>query len=103
MDEVLAVGDMEFQQKCIDVFQRYLKEKKTIIFVSHDLNSVRKFCSKTLLLRHGEQVAFGETNEVIDRYVYGINPGIYKENSCAEQKIEEENENSQSGEERKEK
>lgn len=72
MDEVLAVGDMEFQQKCLDVFQRYLKEKKTIVFVSHDLNSIRRFCSKALLLRHGEQVAFGETNEIIDKYVYGV-------------------------------
>ena len=36
MDEVLAVGDMDFQQKCLDVFQRYIKERKTIIFVSHD-------------------------------------------------------------------
>lgn len=72
MDEVLAVGDMEFQQKCIDVFQRYIKEKKTIVFVSHDLSSVRRFCSKALLLRHGEQVAFGDTNEVIDRYVYRV-------------------------------
>jgi lipopolysaccharide transport system ATP-binding protein len=71
MDEVLAVGDMEFQQKCMDVFQRYIKEKKTIVFVSHDLNSVRRFCSKALLLRHGEQVAFGDTNEIIDKYIYG--------------------------------
>lgn len=72
LDEVLAVGDMEFQQKCLDIFQRYIKEKKTVVFVSHDLSSVRKFCSKTLLLRHGEQVAFGKTNEIIDKYVYGI-------------------------------
>ena len=71
MDEVLAVGDMEFQQKCMDVFQRYIKEKKTIVFVSHDLNSIRKFCSKSLLLRRGEQVTFGDTNEIIDKYVYG--------------------------------
>jgi lipopolysaccharide transport system ATP-binding protein len=72
LDEVLAVGDMDFQQKCLEVFKRYIKEKKTIIFVSHDLSSVRKFCSKTLLLRHGEQIAFGKTNEIIDKYVYGI-------------------------------
>ncbi len=72
MDEVLAVGDMDFQQKCLDVFARYLKEKKTIVFVSHDLNSVRRFCGKALLLRHGEMVAFGDTNEIIDKYVYGV-------------------------------
>ncbi|MCD4678356.1 MAG: Wzt carbohydrate-binding domain-containing protein, partial [Desulfobacula sp.] len=80
MDEVLAVGDMEFQQKCMDVFQRYIKEKKTIVFVSHDLNSVRRFCSKALLLRHGEQVAFGDTNEIIDRYVYGFEINEIKPN-----------------------
>lgn len=73
MDEVLAVGDMEFQQKCLDVFQGYIRKKKTIIFVSHDMNAVRRFCSYSLLLRHGEQVAFGKTNEIIDKYVYGIN------------------------------
>ncbi len=71
MDEVLAVGDMEFQQKCLDVFQRYIKEKKTIVFVSHDMNSVRRFCKKAVLLRHGEQIAYGNSNEIIDRYVYG--------------------------------
>ena len=73
MDEVLAVGDMEFQQKCLDVFQQYIKEKKTVVFVSHDLNSIRRFCNKALLLRHGEQIAFGDTNDIIDKYVYGTN------------------------------
>ena len=71
MDEVLAVGDMEFQQKCMDVLNRYRNEGVTIVFVSHDLGSVRRFCDRTLLLRHGEQVALGETDEVIDRYIYG--------------------------------
>lgn len=90
MDEVLAVGDMEFQQKCMDVFQRYIKEKKTIVFVSHDLNSIRRFCSKALLLRHGEQVAFGDTNEIIDKYVYGVNDAKrHPENAQPEPKKEE--------------
>lgn len=71
LDEVLAVGDMDFQQKCMDVLQRYRNEGVTIVFVTHDLGSVRRFCDRTLLLRHGEQVALGDTNEVIDRYVYG--------------------------------
>ena len=72
MDEVLAVGDMDFQQKCLDVFRQYIKEKRTIVFVSHDLNSIRRFCNKALLLRHGEQVAYGDTNEIIDEYIYNI-------------------------------
>lgn len=71
LDEVLAVGDMEFQQKCMDVLARYRNEGVTIVFVSHDLGSVRRFCNRTLLLCRGEQVALGETGEVIDRYVYG--------------------------------
>jgi lipopolysaccharide transport system ATP-binding protein len=70
VDEVLAVGDMDFQQKCLDVFADYKKKGITMLFVSHDLNSVRKFCDKTLLLRNGEAVLFNETNKVIDQYVY---------------------------------
>ncbi len=102
MDEVLAVGDMEFQQKCIDVFQRYLKEKKTIVFVSHDLNSVRRFCSKALLLRHGEQVAFADTNEIIDKYVYGVDDrSKHIENLQSEPKKEEQKSVEKRAEEKK--
>ena len=75
VDEVLAVGDMEFQQKCFDVFNRYRKEGVTILFVSHDLGAVRRFCDRTLLLEGGEQKAFGETGEILDRYVYGHGEG----------------------------
>ena len=71
VDEVLAVGDMEFQQKCFDVFNRYRKEGVTILFVSHDLGAVRRFCDRTLLLGGGEQRAFGGTAEILDKYVYG--------------------------------
>ncbi|HOT07310.1 MAG TPA: ABC transporter ATP-binding protein [Methanotrichaceae archaeon] len=70
VDEVLAVGDMEFQQKCFDVFNRYRREGVTILFVSHDLGAVRRFCDRTLLLGGGEQRAFGETGEILDKYVY---------------------------------
>lgn len=71
VDEVLAVGDMEFQQKCFDVFKRYRKEGVTILFVSHDLGAVRRFCDRTVLLGGGEMRAFGETGEILDKYVYG--------------------------------
>ncbi len=71
MDEVLAVGDMEFQQKCLDVLSQYRKDGVTIVFVSHDLGAVRRFCDRTLLLNKGEQIAIGDTGDVIDRYVYG--------------------------------
>jgi lipopolysaccharide transport system ATP-binding protein len=83
VDEVLAVGDMEFQQKCFDVFNRYRKEGVTILFVSHDLGAVRRFCDRTLLLGGGEQRAFGGTSEILDRYVYN-------DRATGEQEIAEE-------------
>jgi len=70
VDEVLAVGDMDFQKKCFEVFERYKKDNVTILFVSHDLAAVRRFCDKTLLLSNGRQVEFGGTNGVIDKYIY---------------------------------
>ena len=85
MDEVLAVGDMEFQQKCIDVLNQYRKEGVTIVFVSHDLGAVRRFCDRTLLLHKGTQVALGNTGDVIDKYVYGGNESPDPAPSEAEQ------------------
>ncbi|MBI2463895.1 ABC transporter ATP-binding protein, partial [Candidatus Peregrinibacteria bacterium] len=70
-DEVLAVGDMYFQQKCFDIFQELKNKGKTIVFVSHDLASIRRFCTKCALLEHGKLIASGPTNEVLDRYIYG--------------------------------
>jgi len=85
VDEVLAVGDREFQQKCFEVFNRYRREGVTILFVSHDLGAVRRFCSKTLMLKSGKQVEFGDTNEVIDKYVYKLNETKYDERNNSEQ------------------
>lgn len=72
VDEVLAVGDMDFQQKCLDVFTEYKKKGVTMLFVSHDLGAVRRFCDKTILMKNGEMLAYGKTGDVIDRYVYGV-------------------------------
>ena len=68
LDEVLAVGDWEFQKKCLDVLERFKREGVTIVFVSHDLDAVKKHCSQALFLSHGEQVVLGETKEVVARY-----------------------------------
>ena len=68
LDEVLAVGDKEFQKKCLHELERFKREGVTIIFVSHDLGSVKKHCERTLLLNHGIQVMIGETDEVVGRY-----------------------------------
>ncbi|MDD1762466.1 MAG: ABC transporter ATP-binding protein [Methanothrix sp.] len=72
VDEALAVGDMEFQQKCFQVFKKYRNEGVTILFVSHDMNAVRRLCDRVLLLRNGERIDFGDTNKIIDKYIYAV-------------------------------
>ena len=69
IDEALAVGDMEFQQKCVDKFKKFKAEKKTIVLVSHALDLVKEFCEKTLFLSRGEMIAFGGTEDTVSQYV----------------------------------
>jgi lipopolysaccharide transport system ATP-binding protein len=69
IDEALAVGDFEFQQKCLSKFKEFKNEGKTIILVSHALNLVKEFCEKTLLLSRGEMISFGETEKVVNEYL----------------------------------
>ncbi|HXM86053.1 MAG TPA: ABC transporter ATP-binding protein [Solirubrobacteraceae bacterium] len=69
IDEVLAVGDAAFQQKCFDVFIRMREEGRTIVFVTHDMSAVTRFCHRAMLLERGEMVMIGEPEEVADRYL----------------------------------
>jgi ABC-type polysaccharide/polyol phosphate transport system ATPase subunit len=69
IDEVLAVGDAAFQQKCFDVFNRLRDEGRTIVFVTHDMGSVNRFCHRALLLERGDVVALGPPQEVADHYL----------------------------------
>ncbi|HEX4011428.1 MAG TPA: ABC transporter ATP-binding protein [Solirubrobacteraceae bacterium] len=69
IDEVLAVGDAAFQQKCFDVFNELRDRGRTIIFVTHDMGSMQRFCHRALLLERGKPVYLGEPHEVADRYL----------------------------------
>ncbi len=69
VDEVLAVGDAAFQQKCFDVFYRMREEGKSVLFVTHDMPAVQRFCHRALLLERGEVVAVDEPRSVADRYL----------------------------------
>jgi ABC-type polysaccharide/polyol phosphate transport system ATPase subunit len=69
IDEVLAVGDAAFQQKCFDVFHRMKDEGKTIVFVTHDMGSVKRFCDRAVLLERGEMKMLGSPREVADNYI----------------------------------
>jgi ABC-type polysaccharide/polyol phosphate transport system ATPase subunit len=69
VDEVLAVGDAAFAQKCFDVFNRMRDEGRTIVFVTHDMGTLNRFCHRALLLERGNVVHLGEPHEVADRYL----------------------------------
>src|SRR5665213_1362079 len=69
IDEVLAVGDAGFQQKCFDVFNRMRDEGRTIVFVTHDMSAVNRFCHRAMLLERGEMVAIGDPTQVADKYL----------------------------------
>jgi ABC-type polysaccharide/polyol phosphate transport system ATPase subunit len=68
LDEVLAVGDETFQEKCFATFERFKDEGKTVVFVSHALGLMGRFCDRVLLLDRGVAQAIGTPEEVIDAY-----------------------------------
>jgi ABC-type polysaccharide/polyol phosphate transport system ATPase subunit len=68
VDEVLAVGDAPFQEKCFDTFRRLMLEGRTVVFVTHDLSSVERFCHRAILLDHGQLAAIGDPHEVVQVY-----------------------------------
>ena len=68
IDEVLAVGDSNFQKKCFDVFKRIKKEGKTVVFVTHDMGAVQDFCDRAMLINDGNIVTIGKSGEVAHDY-----------------------------------
>jgi len=70
VDEVLAVGDVEFQKKCLgkmhDISRR---QGRTILFVSHNMDAIQRLCSKCLMIEHGQILASGDTSAVVARYL----------------------------------
>ena len=68
LDEVLAVGDQAFQEKCFGTFDQFRAEGKTIVYVSHALETVAEFCDRALLLRNGIVEAVGQAEQVVGLY-----------------------------------
>ena len=68
LDEVLAVGDQAFQEKCFATFDRIKSEGKTVVFVSHALELMERFCDRVLLLQGGGVQAVGPPGEIVDLY-----------------------------------
>ncbi|WJR76373.1 ABC transporter ATP-binding protein [Bradyrhizobium sp. NP1] len=69
VDEVLSVGDLDFQQKCVGKMEGATKDGRTVIVVSHDLAAVQRLCNRSLLLEQGSVVVDSNTDEVIRHYV----------------------------------
>lgn len=69
MDEVLAVGDSAFQEKCLDIFRSYKDRGRTVILVTHGIGTVREYCDRALLLDKGKILDIGDVDEVCDAYI----------------------------------
>jgi len=86
IDEVLAVGDAAFQQKCFEQFYRLKREGRTIVFVSHDMYSVERFCDRAMLMEHGRMVQIGEPR-AIGRAYHKLNFGQLPHEAPAEEPV----------------
>lgn len=69
LDEIFAVGDMKFQEKAIKVFESSWIEGKTVILVSHSMDVIKKYCSRSAYMKNGALVYFGETEKAIGLYL----------------------------------
>lgn len=69
VDEVLAVGDAQFQEKCLGKMKEAGKHGRTVLFVSHNIGAIRQLCSKALLLNKGQTEQFGLIDQVVETYL----------------------------------
>ena len=69
IDEILSVGDQHFQEKCFNKMRELKKEGKTMVFVTHSMESVRNLCDRAIWLYNGKVRMDGNTNEVVDEYL----------------------------------
>ncbi len=75
IDEVLAVGDAQFQKKCLGKMEQVGKQGRTVLFVSHQMDMIRALCRKAILLDKGMVAVNGDTGEVIDNYLNTFSSG----------------------------
>ena len=68
VDEVLAVGDADFQRKCFQFFRKLKKDKKTVVFVSHDMGAVKEYCDRAILIEKSKIIKEGVVSEVASSY-----------------------------------
>jgi lipopolysaccharide transport system ATP-binding protein len=72
LDEVMAVGDAAFQQKCLTKMRELSRKGRTVIFVSHDLMSIKQLCGRALLIESGKLLEVGNAETVILNYLKNV-------------------------------
>lgn len=90
VDEVLAVGDAAFVPKCLDRINDFRRRKKTILFVSHDLATVKKTCDRVIWLKEGSVKTIGEPKRVVDAYLQDVADRQEEDFEKRHQEVEEE-------------
>jgi ABC-2 type transport system ATP-binding protein len=83
IDEVLAVGDADFQRKCFDYFKKLKKDKKTVVFISHDMGAIQEYCSRAMLIDSNKVECIGAPEKISSLY-----KRLYINNDHKEEKIE---------------
>jgi len=86
IDEVLAVGDASFQQKCYQKIESFRREGKTIVFVSHGLNDVTMLCSQVLWMENGRAKALGRSVELVSEYLGASHNVLHKTNETSSER-----------------
>lgn len=78
IDEVLAVGDADFQRKCFAYFKKLKKEKKTVVFVSHDMSAIREYCDRAVLIDESKIKMISNTDSVTQEYekLFSVGQGV---------------------------
>jgi ABC-2 type transport system ATP-binding protein len=69
IDEILAVGDAHFQQKCLEKMKELKAQGKTMVFVSHNISQVKSFCDRAVWIKEGNMVMDGTVDDVTDKYL----------------------------------
>ena len=88
LDEVLAVGDADFQRKCFSYFKKLKKDKKTVVFVSHDMDAIREYCDRAVLIDDSEIIAAGTSEAIAKEYTRLFLPQQHQEEAVEEDRPE---------------
>ena len=78
IDEVLAVGDQDFQRKCLGKIKNISELDRTVLFVSHNMTAIKSLCNKAIVIRNGE-IVFKDTHKAVNYYLKGTESLIKKE------------------------